>query len=119
MIQPIFNRIRLLANILLFLSLLDRCCFLQQSLLFLGCCFGLVFGEKLEGLRGGVAVEHIVELGDRGRDFEAEVKDLALALQAHIFGPFYHAREVTAGLDSLADAEVARAFFDERVLSVN
>ena len=53
---------------------------------------------------------------DRGGNFETEVEDLLLALKAYVFGPFYHAREVAAGLDVLADAEVAGAFFDEGVL---
>ena len=57
-----------------------------------------------------------VELGNGWRHFEAEVEDLALALQANVFGPFDHAREVAARLDVGADAEVAGAFFDERVL---
>lgn len=34
-----------------------------------------------------------------------------------VFGPFYHAREVAAGLDVLTDTEVAGAFFDEGILS--
>lgn len=65
---------------------------------------------------GSVAVEDVGELSDRGRDFEAEVEDFLLALKAYVFGPLHHAREVAAGLDVLAYAEVARALFDERVL---
>lgn len=56
------------------------------------------------------------ELGDGGGNFEAEVEDFLLALQAYVFGPFDHAREVTTGLDVLANAKVAGAFLDERVL---
>lgn len=44
------------------------------------------------------------------------MEDLLLTLQAHVFGPFDHAREIAAWLDVLADAEVAGAFFDEGVL---
>lgn len=58
----------------------------------------------------------MLELGDRRWDFEAEIEDFLLALQADVFGPFYHAREVAAGLDVLADAEVAGTFFEERIL---
>ena len=58
-------------------------------------------------------------LRDAGRDFEAEVEDLLLALEADILGPPDHAREVASGLDVLANAEVARALLDERVLQKN
>ena len=57
-----------------------------------------------------------MELSDRGRDFETEMEDFALALETHVFGPFYHAREVAAGLDVLPDAEIAGTFFEEGVL---
>ena len=92
MIQPILDRVRLLAHILLLLALLYRCRLLEQSLLLLSPGLRLVLVEQLEGLRGGVAVEDVAELGDGGRDFEAEVEDLLLPLQAHVFGPFDHAR---------------------------
>ena len=55
-------------------------------------------------------------MSDRGWDFEAQVQDLALPLEADVFGPFDHAGEVAAGLDILSDTEVAGAFFDEGVL---
>lgn len=88
----------------------------MQSLLLLGFSLRLILVEELEGLGGGVAVENVGELGDGGGDFETEVEDLLLALEADVFGPFYHAREVAAGLDVLTDTEVAWALFDERVL---
>ena len=88
----------------------------MQSLLFLGFGLWLVLVEELEGLGGGVAVKDVRELGDSGGDFKTEVEDFLLALQADVFGPFYHAREVAAGLDVLTNTEVAWAFFDERVL---
>lgn len=119
MIEPVLHRIRLLAHILLLLALTDRRSFLVQSFLLFGFCFRLVFGEQFEGLRGSVAVQGRGELVDRGWDFQAEMQDLALALEAHVLGPFYHAREVAAGLDVLADAEVAGTFFDERVLRID
>lgn len=46
------------------------------------------------------------------------MQDLALALEAHVLGPFHHAREIAAGLDVLTNAEVAGTFFDEGVLRV-
>lgn len=116
MVKPILDRIRLLADIFLLLSLRDSSRLFQQTFLLLGFRFGLVLGEELEGLRGGVAVEGRVELGDGGRDFEAEIEDLTLALEAYVFGPLYHARQVAAWLDVLSNAEVAGAFFDEGVL---
>ena len=88
----------------------------MQPFLLLRLGFGAVLVEELEGLGGGVAVEVIRELGDGGGHFEAKVENFLLALQAHVFGPFYHARKVAAGLDVLADAEVAGTFFNERVL---
>jgi len=67
-------------------------------------------------LRGGVAVESILELSDCGRDFEAEVENLLLALQADVLWPLHHTREVALGLDILTDAEVAWSLFEKRVL---
>jgi len=118
MVQPILNRIRLLTHILLLLPLIHRRRLLQQPLLLLRLRLRLVFVEQLEGLRGGVAVQHVGELRDGRGDFETQVEDFLLALQADVFGPFYHAREVAAGLDVLAYAEVAGALFDEGVLLV-
>ena len=118
MIESVLDNIRLLADVLLLLAFADRRSFLEQSLLLLCLGFRLVFVEELEGLGGGVAVEHVGELRDRGGDFETEVEDRLLALQTDVFGPLYHAREVAAWLDILANAEVARTFFNERVLRV-
>ena len=88
----------------------------MQPLLLLRLCLRLVLVEELEGLLSLIAVENGCELIDSWRNFEAEVEDLALALETDVCGPFDHAREVAAGLDVLADAEVAGTFFDERVL---
>ena len=112
MVETVLYGIRFLADVLLLLALADGRGFFEQSLLLLGLGFRLVFVEELEGLGGGVAVEHVGELRDRGGDFKAEVEDLLLALQADVFGPLYHAREVAAGLDVLAYAEVAGTLFD-------
>ncbi len=118
MIESVLDNIRLLADVLLLLAFADRRSFLEQSLLLLCLGFRLVFVEELEGLGGGVAVEHVGELRDRRGDFETEVEDLLLALQTDVFGPLYHAREVAAWLDVLANAKVARTFFNKRVLRI-
>ena len=67
---------------------------------------------------GGVTVESIGKLRDRRRYFKAEVEDLLLTLQADIFRPLYHAREVASWLDVLAYAEVAGTLFDEGILHI-
>ena len=67
---------------------------------------------------GGVTVENVGELRDRRRNFKAEVEDLLLALQADVFRPLYHAREVASWLDVLAYAEVTGTLFDEGVLHI-
>ena len=79
-IEPVLHSIRLLADILLLLTLADRGGFLEQPLLLLGFGFWLVFVEELEGLGGGVAVEHVGKLRDRRGDFEAEIENFLLAL---------------------------------------
>lgn len=88
----------------------------MQTFLLLSLGFRTVLVEEFEGLRCGVAVEVVGELSDRGGDFEAEVENLLLTLEADVCGPFDHTREVAARLDVLANAEVAGAFFDEGVL---
>lgn len=115
-VQAILDHKRLLADILLLLPLAHGRRLLMQPFLLLSLGLRAVFVEKLEGLRGGVAVEMVRELRDRGGYFEAEVEDLLLALEADVGGPFDHAGEVAAGLDVLTDAEVAGAFFDEGAL---
>lgn len=73
MVQAEFDRVRLFADVFLFLAFLDRGRFFQQAFFLFGLGFGLVLGEEFQGLRGGVAVEGIrgCELGNRRRDFEA------------------------------------------------
>ena len=118
MVEAVLHGIRFLADVLLLLALANGRGFFEQSLLLLGFGFRLVFVEELEGLGGGVAVEHVGELRDRRGNFEAKVEDLLLALQADVFRPLYHAREVATGLDVLAYAEVAGTLFDQGVLHV-
>ena len=63
-----------------------------------------------------VAVENVLELGDRRGDLQAHVEDLLLALEADVGGPSDHATDIALGLDVLADTEVLGALLDERVL---
>jgi hypothetical protein len=58
-------------------------------------------------------------LRDRRWDLQTEVEDLLLALQADILGPLHHAREVSSGLDILADTEVTGLLLDKRVLTTS
>jgi len=66
-----------------------------------------------------VAVSDVLELGNRRRDLQAHVENLLLALKADVCGPSDHARNVALGLNVLADAIVAGALFDKRVLTVS
>lgn len=67
-------------------------------------------------MSGGVAVQGVLELGDRGGNLEAKVQNFLLSLETHILGPLHHAREVALGLNVLANAEVAGALLEKRVL---
>lgn len=117
-VETILDSIWLLADIFLLLALFDGGGLLQQSLLLLRLALGSVLVEELERLAGGVAVEDVLELGDRRWDLETEVEDLLLALQADILRPLHHAREVSSGLDVLADTEVTGLLLDKRVLVI-
>lgn len=118
-VETVLDNVGLLGDILLLLALLDGSSLLEKTLLLLGLGLGAVLVEELEGLGSGVLVENLLELGDRRRDLQAHVEDLLLALEADILRPLHHAREVARGLDSLANAEVAGALLDERVLHGN
>lgn len=115
-VETVLDGVGLLADILLLLALLDGGSLLQETLLLLDLGLRSVLVEELESLGGSVAVKDVLELGQRGGDLETQAKDLALALEADILGPLYHARQVSLGLDVLADAIVARALLDEGVL---
>lgn len=115
-VETVLDGIWLLADVLLLLASLDGRGLLEETLLLVGLGFRAVLVEELESLGGGVAVQGVLELGNRWWDLEAEVQDLSLALKTDVAGPLDHATEVTAGLDVLADAKVARALLDERVL---
>lgn len=116
MVETVLDSVRLLADILLLLALLDGGSLLEETLLLLGLGLRSVLVEELESLGGSVAVKDMLELGDRRRDLEAHVDDLSLALKADILGPLHHAGKVAAGLEVLADTEVSGALLDERVL---
>lgn len=115
-VETVLDGVGLLADVLLLLALLDGGGLLQETLLLLGLGLRAVLVEELEGLGGGVAVEDVLELGERRGNLEAHRQDLLLALKADILGPLHHARKVAAGLDVLANAEVAGALLNERVL---
>jgi len=115
-VETILGGVWLLADILLLLALLDSSSLLQQTLLLLGLALWAVLVEELESLGGGVAVEDILELGDRRWDLQSEVEDLLLALQADILGPLHHTGKVSTGLNVLTDAIVTAALLDEGVL---
>jgi len=115
-VETVLDGVRLLADILLLLALAHGSGLLVQTVLLLSLRLRAVLVQELEQLRGGVPVEGVAELGDRWRDFEAHVEDLALALETDVLGPSYHAREVALRLDVLTDTEVAWAALDEGVL---
>jgi hypothetical protein len=115
-VQAVLDSVGLLADILLLLTLLDGSSLLQETLLLLGLGLRAVLVQELEGLGGSVLVEDVLELGDRGRNLQAHLEDLLLALETDILGPLNHARDIALGLDVLADTEVAGTLLDERVL---
>jgi hypothetical protein len=135
-VEAVFHGVGLLAGVFLLLTLAHGSGFGVQTLLLLCLGFWTVLVEEFEGLCGGVAVEGVLELGDGGWDFEAEVEDLALALEEDVFWPSLglsemswvprawgdnipdHARQVSFRLDILTDAEVAGSLLEERVLQV-
>lgn len=118
-VETVLDGVGLLGDILLLLALLDGGGLLEETLLLLGLGLGAVLVQELESLGGGVLVENVGELGDGRGDLDAHLENLALALEADILGPLNHARQVTLGLDVLADTEVAGATLDERVLQIS
>jgi hypothetical protein len=115
-VETVLDSERLLADILLLLAIGDGRGLLQETLLLLRLGLWAVLVEKFEGLGSSVAVEGVVELGDRRGNLEAEVEYLTLALETNVLGPLDHTRKVASGLDVLADTIVAWAALDERVL---
>jgi hypothetical protein len=117
-VETVLDNVRLLANILLLLTLLDSSGFLEETLLLLRLGLWPVLVQELECLSSGVLVEDVLELGNRRRDLQSKTEDLLLALKTNILGPFYHTRQVTPWLDVLTDTEVARPLLDQRVLPI-
>jgi len=115
-VQTVLDVVRLLGDILLLLALGDGGGLLDETLLLLGLGLRAVLGEELEGLGSGVAVQGVLELGNRRGDLQAHAQNLLLALEADIFGPLDEAGQVALGLDVLADTEVAGTLLDKRVL---
>merc|ERR1712115_186949 len=115
-VETVLDGVRLLGGVLLLLALADGGSLLVQTLLLLDLGLRAVLVQELESLGGGVAVEGLGELGNRRRDLQTHVEDLALALQADVLRPSHHARKVALGLDVLADTEVLRAALEQRVL---
>ena len=110
-IQAVLDVVWFLADVFLFLAFGDSGRFLLQPVVLLLFGLGAVFVEESEGLRGGVAVEGVLELRDGGWDFEAEVQDLLLALEADVFWPFYH----SFGLVRRKDVRVRGVVIRERL----
>ena len=116
-VEAILDSVGLLAYVLLLLSFLDGGGLLEETLLLLGLGLRSVLVEELESLGSSVAVEDVLELGERRGDLEAHGDDLLLALKADILGPLHHARDIAAGLDILADTEVAGALLEKGILT--
>lgn len=117
-VETVLDGVWLLGDILLLLALGNGASLLDETLLLLGLGLRAVLVEELEGLSGGVAVQDVLELGNRRWDLQAEVEDLLLTLKTDVLWPPHHAGKVALGLDSLTDAMVASALLNERVLRV-
>jgi hypothetical protein len=115
-VETVLDVVGLLGDVLLLLALGNGGGLGVETLLLLGLGLRTVLVEELEGLGGGVAVQGVLELGNRGGNLQAEVEDLLLALKADVLGPLNEAAEVALGLDVLANAKVAGALLDQRVL---
>jgi len=88
---------------------------LETSLLLL---LGLwaVLVKQLEELCSSVLIESVGELSNGRRDFKTLVKNDLLALKADIFRPLDETRQVSLGLNVLADTEVLGSCLEKRVL---
>ena len=115
-VEAVLGSVWFLGDIFFLLTVFDGGSLLDQTLLLLNLALRTVLVQEFESLGGGVSVEDVLELSDRGRDLETEVQDLLLALQTDIFGPLHHTGKVATRLDVLADTIVAGALLDKRVL---
>jgi hypothetical protein len=115
-VQTVLDSVRLLADVLLLLALLDGRGLAQETLLLLLLGLRAVLIEELESLSSQILVQSILELGNRRRNLQTHAQNFLLALEADILRPLNHARQVALGLDILANAEVAGPLLKERVL---
>lgn len=116
-VETVLDGVGLLGDILLLLALLDGGSLLEETLLLLGLGLRSVLVEELESLGSSVAVEDVLELSESRGNLQAHLKDLLLALKTDILGPLDHARDISLGLNVLADTVVAGSLLEERVLS--
>lgn len=86
-----------------------------QTLLLLDAGLGAVLVDELEQLGGSVLVKDLGELVQCWGDLETLVQDLALALEANVFGPLDVTREILDGLDILTDTKVLGGLLDQGV----
>jgi hypothetical protein len=86
-----------------------------QTLLLLNASLGAVLVGKLEQLGGSVLVQDLGELVQSWGDLETLVQDLALTLEANVFGPLDIAGEILDGLDSLTNTKVLGGLLDQGV----
>lgn len=70
---------------------------LQETSLLLLLGFRLVLVEQLEQLGGGVLVQGVAELGDRGGDLQSLVEDDLLSLESDILRPLDESGQVLLG----------------------
>ena len=86
-----------------------------QTLLLLDAGLGAVLVDELEQLSGSVLVQDLGELVQSWGNLETLVQDLALTLEANIFGPLDIAGKILDGLDILTNTEVLGGLLDQGV----
>jgi len=86
-----------------------------QTLLLLDAGLGAVLVDELEQLGGSVLVQDLGELVQSWGNLETLVQDLALTLEANIFGPLDIAGKILDGLDILTNTEVLGGLLDQGV----
>ena len=89
--------------------------FLLETLLLGGLVLRAVLHEEGEHSLGGVLVERLRELVERGGALETLEQDAALALETHVLGPLDEAANVLPGGEGATEAKGAGALLVERV----
>ena len=84
------------------LALSDLLGALLEANLLLALGLSLVLVQETEHLHGGVLVQNLGELSDRGGNLETLVKDNLLSLETNVFGPFHESGEISGRLDRLS-----------------